>query len=481
MRKTIYFGGDILTMAEDALYVDAILVQDGRIQELGQAEALKRTHPEAALFDLQGHTLMPAFLDPHSHITALASTMGLASLEDAGSFDEIVDRLLAFKRERGLSDSDWLIGFGYDHNLLREKAHPTRQVLDRAGGNPVLISNTSGHMGVVSTAGLEALGITEASQDPAGGKIGREQGSRRPNGYLEETAFTSTSARLPQPSPEQLCRQLQQAEQVYLKNGITTIQDGYTRPGEWAMLEEMARQGRFTADVVCYPDVEHNRAIAQKHPEFVGRYHNRLKIGGYKAFLDGSPQGRTAWLSQPYENAEDGYRGYPTHTDAQVRSYVQTARQDRMQLITHCNGDAAAQQLIEAFEQEQKAGGDLPSLRPVMIHAQTVRPDQLARMAPLSMIASFFVAHTYFWGDVHLQNLGRARAMAISPARSAQAAGVVYTFHQDTPVVPPDMLKTVWCAANRLSRAGVALGGARAPFSLRRLKGGDCERRLSIL
>ncbi len=93
-----------------------------------------------------------------------------------------------------------------------------------------------------------------------------------------------------------------------------------------------------------------------------------------------------------------------------------------------------------------------------MIHAQTVRSDQLKTMAKLSMIASFFVAHTYFWGDVHRVNLGEARANRISPVKTALQEGVVYTFHQDTPVVPPDMMKTVWCAVNRLTKGGTMLG-----------------------
>lgn len=98
------------------------------------------------------------------------------------------------------------------------------------------------------------------------------------------------------------------------------------------------------------------------------------------------------------------------------------------------------------------------ALRPVLIHAQLLGTDQLPAVKRLGVTPSFFVAHVYHWGDTHLENFGRTRASAISPARSAEKLGIRFTFHQDTPVIPPDMLETVWCAVNRRTKAGVLLG-----------------------
>ena len=103
-------------------------------------------------------------------------------------------------------------------------------------------------------------------------------------------------------------------------------------------------------------------------------------------------------------------------------------------------------------------GQDPAKTRPVMIHAQLVRPDQLKEMERLSITASFFTAHTWYWGDVHLKNFGEARALKISPARTAIDDGVNVTFHQDSPVIQPDMLETVWCAVNRISCGGHPMG-----------------------
>ena len=174
-------------------------------------------------------------------------------------------------------------------------------------------------------------------------------------------------------------------------------------------------------------------------------------------------------MSQPYEG-ESSYCGYPAHTDQEVLECLSTALEEKLQVLVHCNGDAAAQQLIDQYRLAKEQTGSTQNIRPVMIHAQTVRKDQLKQMAELDMIASFFIAHTYYWGDIHCKNLGQ-RAMSISPVQSAIENHVVYTFHQDTPVLLPNMMETVWCAVNRISRQGTVIGQQEKISVLDALKG----------
>lgn len=470
MDSTLYFNGTILTMEEPAA-VQAVLTENGRIKAVGTLDELRAAAgPEIRMVDLRGQTLLPGFIDSHSHITALAQTMGLLPLDGVSGFDELVSRIRDFRETRRAEPGRWITGFGYDHNFFKEKAHPTRELLDQAApDNPVLLSHTSGHMGVMNTAALRAAGITADTPDPVGGRIGREADGQ-PNGYLEETAFTAASGKMPRPTMEDLLRQMEQAQQVYLSHGITTVQDGITKAPEWAMLKVMAEQERFLVDVVSYVDMKDNRQLLRENPAYEGEYRHRLRIGGYKIFLDGSPQGRTAWMTRPYENGEAGYCGYPAYEDREVEAFMRQAVEEGRQILVHCNGDAAAQQMLDAYEKAAGTEG-FRDIRPVMIHAQLVRRDQLARMARLGMVASFFTAHTYFWGDIHLQNFGWDRASAISPAASAIQEGVPYTFHQDTPVIPPDMLQTVWCAVNRVTKNGKVLGKGERISPLEALKG----------
>ncbi len=457
MRACLYTNGTILTM-ENPPVAEAVLTVDGYIRRVGALDDVRRDAPtDTKEVDLEHGTLLPAFIDPHSHITAYANTLSLVQLEGAAGFDEILERIRAFREEKRLKAGDWIMGFGYDHTALKEQAHPSRRVLDRAAPeHPVVITHASGHMGVLNTAALQALGITTETADPEGGVIGREEDGT-PSGYLEEAAFTTYTAGMPQPTLEQIGRLIDAAQRVYLSHGITTIQDGLTRRPEWAMLSSMAQEGRLVADVVAYPDMQDSRSLLDENPEYTDGYCRRLRLGGYKIFLDGSPQGRTAWMTQPYQNGEAGYRGYAIHSDEAVDAFVRVALAENRQLLAHCNGDAAADQLIASFK--RVLGGLRPvGIRPVMIHAQLLRRDQIAALGTLGMIPSFFPAHIYHWGDVHVRNFGLARASAISPAASVLAAGLPFTLHQDTPVLPPDMLAAVSCAVTRTARSGRVLG-----------------------
>ncbi|WP_343209419.1 amidohydrolase [Anaerolentibacter hominis] len=452
--EQIYFNGDIITMEEENDAVQAVLVKEDKIAGMGSLQEMERLASENAVkVDLKGRTLMPAFIDPHSHITALSSTLDFVQLGAAGNFREIQEALRQHIAEHKLGSDEVVIGFGYDHNNLSEGIHPDKTVLDAVGPNPVLITHTSGHMGVANSRILDMLHIDDKTEDPKGGKIGRVSGSREPNGYLEETAFIRSTAgvALPQTKEQQMDAMIR-AQEVYLKNGITTVQDGLMHRREYEMLNEAAGEQKLTVDVVGYVDINGGAELMKEAAAYTKGYHNRFRIGGYKLILDGSPQGRTAWLSKPYENGDDDYCGYPVYEDGKVKEYIKQAEREERQILVHCNGDAASEQLISVYEKPSR-------LRPVMIHAQTVRKDQLERMKAIGMIPSFFAAHTYYWGDVHRKNLGEVRADRISPAKTAQELGIPFTLHQDSPVLPPDMIDTIWCAVNRRTKSGHLLGG----------------------
>jgi predicted amidohydrolase YtcJ len=181
-----------------------------------------------------------------------------------------------------------------------------------------------------------------------------------------------------------------------------------------------------------------------------------------KLVLDGSPQGKTAWLSTPYEQPPDGqdssYAGYAAMSDEQVAGYLRRIHAKHWPLLAHANGDAAAEQLLRVTEQVVAEQGAF-DWRPVMIHAQMVRDDQLARMKPLGMIPSFFTTHTFYWGDWHRDSvMGLDRASRISPAASALRRGLHFTIHNDAPVVPPDAMRLLWAAVNRRTRSGDVIG-----------------------
>ena len=454
--KRLYENGTIITM-EDPRPAEAVLTEDGRVLAAGRAGDLRLQAGDAERIDLGGRTMLPAFLDPHSHFTAAANSMLQADLTECVSFQEIGETVSAFIRSRGIPAGQWVVAQGYDHNQLAEGRHPALALLDRvAPRNPLLLQHKSGHMGVINTQGLKRLGITAETPSPSGGSIGVKDGKL--TGYLEENAFVHYQKRVPMAGLADLMGAYRQAQTLYLSHGVATIQEGLLAPQMVPLYRALLAERLLEADLVGYAEEQTAGEVLAAFPDHIRRYQDHFKLAGYKIFLDGSPQGRTAWLRSPYEGEAD-YRGYPTMTDAQVLAALRHAVGDGMQLLAHCNGDAACAQLLRCAETAEAGGAVLAALRPVMIHAQLLGRDQMPALRRTGILPSFFVAHVYHWGDVHIRNFGWERARAISPAASALALGLPFTFHQDTPVLPPDMLETVWCAVNRRTREGQLLDG----------------------
>ena len=457
--RQLYWNGTIHTMGP-AGTVEAVLAEDGVIRCAG---ALWEVEHLTGLerIDLQGRTMLPAFLDSHSHFTAAANSFLQADLTECVNFQEIEETLQAFLRDRQIPPGEWVTAQGYDQNALEERSHPTLALLDRAAPeNPLLVQHKSGHMGVVNTQGLKRLGITPQIQPPSGGAIGVKDGCL--TGYLEENAFVFYQKKVPMADLSTMLEAYKQAQQLYLSHGITTVQEGLLASQMVPLYKALLSSGLLQVDLVGYAEEASAREVEAAFPSCIRRYQDHFKLGGYKIFLDGSPQGRTAWMRRPYEGDAD-YRGYPTLTDEQVTAALRHAAENGMQLLAHCNGDAAAEQLLRCAATLRKEGTDLRPLRPVLVHGQLLGIDQLDIVKEFGFAVSFFPAHVYHWGDVHLRNFGWERGSRISPAASALEKGVPFTFHQDTPVLPPDMLETVWCAVVRRTAAGAALAEGIAP------------------
>lgn len=460
MEREIFYNGDIMTLENEGEYVEAVYVEDGIIKKCGSINELKELAGDVVkITDLEGKTMIPAFIDPHSHFASVGQMATSCDLADCTNFDQIVQALKKHIEEKKIPEGEMVTGINYDHNYLEEKAHPTKDVLDRVSTKHlIVVCHTSGHLGSVNSLVLEKMGLNDDSEFGMGGKYARYEGSRELNGHMEENAFMAARRLAKAPSKEEMEELVLAGQEEYLKNGITTVQNGGSMPEQMDILMDLAEKDQFTLDVVNYMMIAATtKEQMDSYKKYIGKYYNRLKVGGYKMFLDGSPQGKTAWMSEPYEG-ETEYRGYPVLTDEAAKSFAERAISEKMQLLTHCNGDAASEQLINAYTQAEDGKGIKSTLRPVMIHSQTVREDQLERMTGIGMIPSIFVAHTYYWGDIHLKNMGEKRGNNVSPAKTALDKGHIINFHQDTPVLKPNMIETIWCAVNRITKSGREIG-----------------------
>ena len=456
--ETLYENGTIITMEEDHREVEAIVINDDKIVALGSKEEMEAQYPNATRVDLKKKTMMPAFLDAHSHFTGVANSLRLCDLSAVTSFPQLVSCMKEFAKKHGLSSTDWIIGTNYDHNFMEEKKHPDASVLNQISMcNPVYITHASSHMGVANDQALQCAGIDLYSEDPKGGKYGRYDDGRL-NGYMEESAFLAFQSHVSKPSIQQFLDLYKEAQQIYASYGITTVQEGFTPSSLFQLLMAASKQDTFYLDVIAYLDAKEHQASA--FPQYQ-QYQQHLRIGGYKTFLDGSPQGRTAWMQEPYEDS-DSYCGYPSLTDEELDQCIEQCIDEKQQLLVHCNGDAAAKQYLDAFERVMGHHPNESTYKPVMIHAQFVKEEELKRMKALDMLPSFFVAHTWYWGDIHIQNFGLQRANRMSSVQTAKQLGLPYTFHNDSPVILPNVMKTIWCAVNRETKNHVSVGKDQA-------------------
>jgi len=378
----------------------------------------------------------------------------------------LIARLTMFAQQR--SDG-WIVGHGYDDTLLAEKRHPTRDDLDTVSRErPVAIVHVSGHLAVVNSAALEILGIDESSADPSGGIIVRDPLSadgRRPNGVLEETAARAVWKYTLDLGVMDGVRMTNQAAAEYLSVGVTTASAGGMPTAVAKLLSAMSRLNQFPQRVALFPLFEEvgDQLLSEAATlaDFGG---GRVAVPRVKIIADGSIQGYTGYLTEPYYRPFKGdasYRGYPSVPRAELLEQVAGLYEKRIQVAIHCNGDASIDDGLDAIEAAAQAH-PWPEARPLIIHAQMTRLDQIDRMAKLGVTPSFFSAHTYYWGDRHAAIfMGPERAANMSPARWALAAGVRFSSHLDTPVTPMLPLQAVWSQVHRESTGGVVIGPAQ--------------------
>ncbi len=470
MSNTIFYNAQVITMEESCPTAQAVLVGDGEILKVGSnEEILAQKTADTHLRNLEGKALLPGFIDPHSHFTAVAYSLLLVNARPSpsgpcNSRELLLEEFRKAYEAGDWSNGDWLMGMGYDSSAFPGQKGITRHDLDQVSTEvPISCIHASGHMAVVNTLGLQRLGYWGSYTVPAGGTVERLPDGT-PSGLITELAYLApeVQAKIKAPGFDKVLASLKKASDLYASYGITTAQDARVNMSENQLLTAGGQTGAIAIDVVgiVAPDAAEQLLVKGQK---VGPYINHIRMGGYKIFLDGSPQGKTAWLSQPYYIPPEGYgadyQGFPICNDGELTAQIQTCLENNWQINVHCNGDEACEQLVRCYERALWETGMDKELRPVMIHAQTVRRDQLDRMAKISMTASFFLDHVFYWGDWHYDSvLGPERAANISPIRWALDRGIHCTMHQDSPVVNPHAMFAVHNAVNRKTMTGRVLG-----------------------
>jgi len=461
----IWSGGPVLTMNDAAMHAEAVAEKDGKIIAVGsETDVMKLKGADTQLVDLAGRTMLPGFVDAHGHmviggVQALSANL-LAppdgEVTDIASLQKVVREWVAANDE-AVRKVGLIIGFGYDNATLAEHRHPTRDDLDEISRDiPILLWHQSGHIVAVNSKAIEVVGTTAETPDPAGGVIRRRAGGREPNGVYEETAAAPVLMKLlSRVGPEGAQQFVRAGADLWARYGYTTADEGRSIGPIADIMRKVADAGGFKIDVVTYPDVLADRDYIASNVSQT--YKDRFRVGGAKLTIDGSPQGFTAWRDRPYYDPvgdyPEGYAGYAAATPDQVLDAVNWAYANNIQLLTHANGEAASDLLIAAMTVAGMKNGPGEDRRPVLIHGQFLREDQVDSYQRLGVLPSLFPMHTFYWGDWHHDHtVGPELSQNISPTGWVRARGMKFTSHHDAPVAFPDSMRVLDATVTRRAR-----------------------------
>jgi predicted amidohydrolase YtcJ len=468
----IYMGGPILTINDAAPRAEAVAIADGLILAVGDVdEVMAHKGAGTELFDLEGKAMLPGFVDSHGHAVMgglQALSANLLAPPDGAVKDiaNLQDTLRTWVSENTamVEEAQLIVGFGYDQSQLKELRHPTRDDLDAVSTKtPIIIVHQSGHFGAANSKALEMTGVNADTTNPPGGII-RKRSDGEPDGVLEENAFFEVLVKLLSGLGEKGLRAFAAAgPELWARFGYTTAQEGRAAPPVVEVMKKVAAEGGFKIDIVAYPDVLVDRDYIKENAS--DSYTQRMRVGGAKLTIDGSPQGFTAFRDRPYYDPvgeyASFYKGYAAVTNEQVTDAIDWAFENDIQILTHANGEAASDLLIAAVKDATiKHGG--ADRRTVLIHGQFMREDQVDSLQDLNIFPSVFPMHTFYWGDWHRDHtVGPALADNISPTGWIRQRGMMFGTHHDAPVAFPDSMRVLDATVTRRTRSGDILGPAQ--------------------
>ena len=463
---SLWHDGTIITMDGPApRTVEAVVVRDGRIVFAGsekQARKIAGAKPED--HDLNGATMLPGFVDAHSHFAMMMQVNTGIDL-DAGeqppsSIPGLIGLIRSGIEARKIPDSDWVLAWNYKDAPLAEKRHVTRDDLDAAfPGRKVVLIHFTGHGLVASSAALAAAGVKDDTPNPPGGLFLRDA-KGRPNGVVFEAALAAFYAVLPRPTPAQMLEALDVTQNGYASLGYTHAQEGATQLPELNFLLSEPARARMKIDLTILPSYAGLDNLLSRQDLHMGQYQGHTKVEGIKFVLDGSPQARTGFFTREYaQGSPEGqhpWHGVPIVRQDEFNAMAAKVHARGWQLFVHANGDAAIDMAIKGFDALGIKARD--NRRPVVIHSQFQRPDQLAAYARIGVGPAYFTNHTYYFADIHRTNFPKEVVDFISPVKAAMKAGLHPSNHSDAPVTRLDPFTQLWSSMARTSLSGVVSG-----------------------
>jgi len=478
MPQTILYNGNILTVNNRQPRAQAVAIADGRFLAVGANDEVQQlATSRTAKIDLGGKTVVPGFIDAHSH-PAVAGRLHLRQVDcDLRSIEEIQGAIR--QRATQTPKGQWVLGFKYDDTKTREGRPLTRADLDAAApDHPVHIAHRGGHTAYVNSLAFTVAGVSEATPDPPGGKFDRDPATKRLTGKVSETADNAFDKVIPNTYTRDDYREgIKLITRMMTRTGVTSVHDAYGSPNDLRAYQDARDAGELNMRVYCLVGYYHiERLIAAGIRTGFGD--EWVRVGAMKLTCDGSISERTARLSEAYVGRPNDF-GIIVMDEEKLYEYARKAHEAGWQIGIHANGDVGIDIALKVYErlQRERPRRD-PRFR--LEHCTVINDALVRRIKALGAIPTPFSTYVYFHGE-KMREYGAERLNDMFAVRSFLDAGVRVTQTSDYPPGPfepmmalqssvtrTDMRGNVWGARQRVNveeaiRVGT-LNGAYASY-----------------
>ena len=415
----------------------------------------KRPKKVAYKVDGKHRFVVPGMIDAHVHVMDTGFARLTLDLSGARSLEEALMLVRGYVAAH--PDRAWIEGGGWNQANWGIDRMPTAAELDRvSGGKPAFLTRVDGHAAWANSAALKAAGVSDATADPAGGRIERVAGTRQPAGVLVDAAQALVAAKVPPPRPSDRDTAFGEAQLEFLRQGVTSVADMGTTIEDWQAFRRAADLGNLRVRIVSYAKGIDAMALIGGPGPTPWLYGERLKMQGLKLYLDGALGSRGAWLKAPYADAP-GETGLPRMSETQLGNLMSRAAIDNFQVAVHAIGDKATETLLDTIDElSHTYKGDR---RWRIEHAQVVDPADIPRFGQHGIVASMQPQHQASDRTMAEARLGPQRLAGAYAWRSIAATGAVLAFGSDTPVEPPAPFLGMAVAISRQGQDGQPLGG----------------------
>lgn len=453
----LFINGNIITMDEAKPKASALAVKNGSVLAVGETEEmLKLKTAETEVIDLAGKTMMPGFVESHTHTTGYG--INLLQVDLRPDVAPTIEDFLAKIKEAvdQTPKGEWIRGWGWDDSRLKERRNPTREEIDQvAPDHPVFLKRTCGHVSVANSKAFEMSGVTKDTPDPSGGHIQLDPETGELTGILQELA--QGLIKIPKITTEDIIRGLRLAQKDYAKWGITTLHDMSTQRHDMQAFQMLDETDELTVRVRPWIWAMANESREGLLDEMLtlGMRSNMgtemVKIQGMKFMLDGSVGGRTAATAEPYEDDESC--GILYYDKEEVAPYMKRALEGGLRVAIHGIGERSIDVAIDSFKEAHEVV-DISKMRNRIEHCALPTEGHLQTMKELNMIAASSIGFIYHLGDSYIRNLGPERMKRVYPHKTFKEYGIVAPGNSDLPVTHGNPWIGIYAAVTRKTVSG---------------------------